>query len=88
VGQSPSEDVHSLPGLIKLLGDAVGTGVVVTETGPMMPASVAVMVDQAIGTVTTQRLSPRARTEGLALCTWPAELKPQAEAMYQAGRVS
>jgi hypothetical protein len=88
VGQSPSGDVHSLPSLMRLLGDAVGTRVMVTETGPMMQASAAVMVDKAIGTVTTQRLSLRAQTQGLALCTWPAELKRQAEAMYQAGRVA
>jgi YaaC-like Protein len=49
-------------------------------------ASAAVMIDKAIGTKTTQRLSLQARGDGLALCTWPAELKPQAQEMYQAAR--
>jgi hypothetical protein len=88
VSRSPSGDIRSLPSLMRLLGDAVGTGVVVTETGSKMPASAAVMVDEAIGTMTTQRLSLRAEIEGLVLRTWPAELKPQAKAMYLAGRVA
>ena len=88
VRQIPSKELHNLPGLTQLLGDAVGCGTVVTETAPLTRPSAAVKIDAAIGTVTTQRLSLRAQVEGLALCTWPAELKPQATAMYQAGRVS
>jgi hypothetical protein len=57
------------------------------EDRPEVRASAAVMIDKAIGTKTTQRLSLQARGDGLALCTWPAELKPQAQEMYQAARV-
>jgi hypothetical protein len=66
----------------------VSTGIdAAAEDRPEMRASVAVMVDKAIGTKTTQRLSLQAQDKGLALCTWPAELKPQAHEMYQAARV-
>jgi len=44
------------------------------------------MLDAAIATVSTQRIALQQRADGLALCTWPAELKPQAEALYQTGR--
>jgi hypothetical protein len=88
VGHSPNGDIHSQPGLMRLLGDAVGSTAVVTRAGSKSRASAAVMVDEAIGTVTTQRISLQAQSDGLALCTWPAELKPQAEAMYQAGRIT
>jgi hypothetical protein len=66
----------------------MSTGVEATvEDRPDVRASSAVMIDEAIGTKTTQRLSLQARGDGLALCTWPAELKPQAQEMYQAKRV-
>ena len=44
------------------------------------------MLDAAIGSKSTQRISLQQQAEALALCTWPAELKPQAEALYRTGR--
>ncbi len=44
------------------------------------------MLDAAIRTKSTQRLSLQQQAEDLGLCTWPAELKPQAEAFYRTGR--
>jgi hypothetical protein len=45
-----------------------------------------VRIDKAVGSQSTERLSLRWRAEGLALGTWPAELKKQAEATYRTGR--
>ena len=45
-----------------------------------------VRIDKAIGSQSTERLSLQWRPEGLALGTWPAELKKQAEATYRTGR--
>jgi hypothetical protein len=42
-------------------------------------------IDRVIGSQSTERLSLWWRTEGLALGTWPAELKKQAEATYRTG---
>jgi hypothetical protein len=53
---------------------------------PGMGASVAVMVDEEINTRCTQRLSLQSRDQGLALCTWPAELVDQAKATYRTNR--
>ena len=44
------------------------------------------MLDKAIGTKSMQRISLQQQAQALALCTWPAELKPQAEALYRTGR--
>lgn len=43
-----------------------------------------VMLDEAIGTM--QRIALQQDGDDLALCTWLAELKPQAKALYQTGR--
>jgi hypothetical protein len=45
------------------------------------------MVDAELGTETVQRIVLVPLGEGLALRTNPAELKPQAEALYRTGRV-
>ncbi|MGO9502589.1 MAG: hypothetical protein ACLPUO_13675 [Streptosporangiaceae bacterium] len=45
-----------------------------------------VMLDEAIRTKTAQRISLQQDGDALALCTWLAELKPQAEALYRTGR--
>jgi hypothetical protein len=49
-------------------------------------ASVGVMVNEKARERSTQRLSLQSLDRGLALYTWPAELVPQAKAMYQTGR--
>jgi hypothetical protein len=44
------------------------------------------MLDAAIGTKTTQRICLQQQGDTLILRTWLAELKPQAQALYQTGR--
>ncbi len=70
--------------LMALLREATG----IDDVGPERHARIGavVMLDAAIGTKSTQRISLQQQGETLALCTWPAELKPQAEALYQTGR--
>ena len=73
--------------LASLLHEATGLGNIDHEKQrPRMGASVAVMVDEEIGTRSTQRLSLQSRDRGLALCTWPAELVDQAKATYRTAR--
>ena len=72
--------------LASLLRDATGVDDVVPETRPDADASVMVRIDRAIRSQSTERLSLWWRAEGLALGTWPAELKKQAEATYRTGR--
>jgi hypothetical protein len=62
------------------------TGLEEVEAERRQPGA-AVMLDTAIGTKTTQRISLQQDAETLALITWPAELKPQATALYRPGRV-
>jgi hypothetical protein len=45
-----------------------------------------VMLDEAIGTKSTQRLCLQRHADVLILRTWLAELKPQAAALYRTGR--
>jgi hypothetical protein len=73
--------------LVQLLEAATGLKAVATASHVEIEMSAHVMVDEAIGTKTVQRLALRARGEGLVLCTWPAELKEQAREFYQADRV-
>lgn len=72
--------------LASLLRDATGVDDVVPETRPDADASVMVRIDTAIGAQSTERLSLWWRAGGLALGTWPAELKKQAEATYRTSR--
>jgi hypothetical protein len=67
-----------------VLRDATGLDEVEQERLPLIGA--AVMLDTAVGTISTQRISLQQQGNGLALCSWPAELKPQAEALYKTGR--
>ena len=67
-----------------LLREATGLDDVEPDRRPWTGATV--VLDAAIGTKSTQRISLQHQAEGLALCTYPAELKPQAEALYRTGR--
>jgi hypothetical protein len=79
-----SGDLRSELRLIRLLEVATGLDAVPTTSHPEANKSADVMVEQA----TSQRFALQARGEGLALCTWPAELKAQATAFYQADQVA
>jgi hypothetical protein len=69
--------------LMALLREATG----VTDVEPERPGiGATVMLDAAIRTKSTQRMALQQRAESLVLCTWPAELKPQAETLYRTGR--
>ena len=66
-----------------LLREATG----LTDVEPERPGiGATVMLDAAIRTKSTQRMALQQRAESLVLCTWPAELKPQAETLYRTGR--
>jgi hypothetical protein len=71
--------------LAGLLRDATGIDDVSSEDRPEADASVMVRIE-AIGSQSTERLSLWWRPGGLALGTWPAELKGQAKATYRTGR--
>jgi hypothetical protein len=68
--------------LVALLRQATGLDEVLPERPPVIGARVATL-DALIGTKSTQRISLHQRDEGLALSTKPAELKPQAKALYR-----
>jgi hypothetical protein len=68
---------------IALLRQVTGLEVV-PDPGPDPGALL--MVDAELGTKTVQRFVLAQLAEGLALRMWPAELKPQAEALYRTGR--
>jgi hypothetical protein len=70
---------------VALLRQATGLEVV-PDPGPD-PGGALLMVDAELGTKTAQRIVLEQRAEGLALRINPAELKPQAEALYRTGRV-
>jgi hypothetical protein len=68
----------------RLLREATGVDDVKPDQHPRVGATV--MLDSAIRSKSTQRLSLQQRDGRLALRACPAELKPQAEALYQTGR--
>lgn len=69
--------------LMALLREATG----ITDVEAERPGiGAAVMLDAAIGTKSTQRIALQQQADRLVLCTWPAELKPQAKALYRTGR--
>jgi hypothetical protein len=70
--------------LMALLREATGLAEVEPERHDGIGA--AVMLDAAIKTKATQRISLYQQDDNLVLCTWPAELKPQADALYRTGR--
>jgi len=69
--------------LASLLRDATGVDDVVPETRPDADAAVMIRIN---GSQSTERLSLWWQAGSLALGTWPAELKKQAEATYRTGR--
>jgi hypothetical protein len=70
--------------LMALLREATGINEVEPDRRPWIGA--VLMLDAAIKTKSTQRICLQQQAEGLTLGTWPAELKPQAEALYRTGR--
>jgi hypothetical protein len=70
--------------LAALLREATGINEVEPDRRPWIGA--VLMLDSVIGTTSTQRICLQQQAEGLVLGTWPAELKPQAEALYRTGR--
>jgi hypothetical protein len=82
-GRIDEQDLDRQRRLIALLREATG----ITDVEPERPGiGAAVMLDRTIGTKSTQRIALQQQAESLALCTWPAELKSQAEALYRTGR--
>jgi hypothetical protein len=70
--------------LVALLRQATGIDEVDADRLPWTGATV--RLDTAIRTKSTQRISLEQQDDSLALSTFPAELKPQAEALYRTGR--
>ena len=68
------------------LAEVTGLDALKREERPGTSASVMVRVDKAIGAQSTERLSLSAEPGGLALCTWPAELKDQARYTFRTDR--
>lgn len=71
--------------LMALLRAATGLGDARSRTADGSVGA-EVLLDDAIGTVSTQRIALEHRDDTLQLGTWPAELKPQAEAFYASRR--
>jgi hypothetical protein len=88
VNRNFAGDLRSELRLAHLLEAATGLDAVPSASYPETETTVHVLVDEAIGAKTVQRLALQARGEGLVLCTWPAELKEQAEKFYRADRVA
>jgi hypothetical protein len=84
-GQQFSGGFSGQDWLAGLLRDATGIDDVFHEDRPDADASVMVRI-KAIGSKSTERLSLWWQPGGLALGTWPAELKEQAKATYRTGR--
>jgi hypothetical protein len=70
--------------LVALLREA--TGIDEVEPGRRPWTGATVRLDTAIRTKSTQRISLQQQDDSLALSTFPAELKLQAEALYRIGR--
>jgi len=81
LGRAGEHDLRRQRRLMALLREATGLDDLEAERRPQ--AGAAVKLDAA---KSTQRISLQQEAETLALCTWPAELKPQAEALYRTGR--
>jgi hypothetical protein len=83
LGRAGEHDLRRQRRLMALLREATG----ITDVEPERPGiGATVMLDRAIETKSTQRIALQQQAESLALCTWPAELKSQAEALYRTGR--
>src|SRR5215471_1472825 len=83
LGRAGGNDLRRQRRLMTVLREATGIADVKPERRPWIAT---VMLDEAIRTKSTQRISLRHQAGGLALYTFPAELKPQAEALYRTGR--
>src|SRR5260370_859618 len=73
--------------LVALLREATGIDEVEPDRLPWRGwTGATVRLDTAIRTASTQRISLQQKGDSLALSTSPAELKPQAKALYRTGR--
>jgi O-acetyl-ADP-ribose deacetylase len=81
LGRAGENDLRRQRRLMALLREATGIDDVKPER--RRQAGATVMLDKAISTKSTQRVSLQQDTRALMLCTWPAELKPQAIALYR-----
>lgn len=70
--------------LMALLREATGLDGVEAERRPWSGATM--MLNATIDTKSTQRIALQEQAGSLTLTTWPAELKPQAEALYRTAR--
>jgi hypothetical protein len=84
LGRAGSHDLRLRRRLAALLREA--TGLDGAGPGRDPEPSATVRLDAAAGTVSTQRITLWQQGEDLQLSSWPAELKPQAAALYQTGR--
>ena len=84
LGRTGEHDLRRQRRLVALLREATGLAGVEPDRG--LAAGAVVMLDNAIGTTSIQRIALRHQDGMLALCAWPAELKPQAEALYRTNR--
>lgn len=84
LGRTGEHDLRRQRRVMALLREATGIGGVEPERRPGTGATV--ILDTVISTRSTQRISLQQQDGNLALCTWPGELKPQAEALYRTSR--
>ena len=84
LGRAGEHDLRRQRRLVALLREATGLDEVEPVRGPVIGATL--MLDAVIGTRSTQRIVLLQRNDSLVLVTWPAELKPEAEALYRTGR--
>jgi hypothetical protein len=84
LGRAGEHELRRQRRLVALLRAATGFDDV---TGEMHPwAAATLMLDRALGTTSTQRITLRYEPGHLLLQSYPAELKPQAEAFYKTDR--
>jgi hypothetical protein len=84
LGRAGEHEFRRQRRLMALLREATGIDNVETYRRPWTGATTNLAA--AIGTKSTQRVFLEQQAESLTLGTWPAELKPQAEALYRTGR--
>lgn len=84
LGRAGDNDLCRQRRLVALLREATGIDEVEPDRRSWTGATV--RLDTAIRTKSTQRISLQQQDDSLALSTFPAELKPQAEALYRTGR--